>query len=46
MSKKLLQVIAGTPDRPLIVNDIDIDCYVLEGGEQLELPLPMNKNLI
>ena len=25
-----LKVIAGTPDRPLVVNDIEIPCYVLE----------------
>ena len=25
-----LKVIAGTPDRPLIINGIEIDCYVLE----------------
>lgn len=27
---KTLKVIAGTPDRPLIVGDIEIPCYVLE----------------
>jgi len=25
-----LKVIAGTPDRPLIIGDIEIPCYVLE----------------
>ena len=30
MSKKPLKVIAGTPDRPLILGDVKIDCYVLE----------------
>ena len=25
-----LKVIAGTPDRPLIIGDIEIQCYVLE----------------
>jgi len=31
MSKKNpLKVIAGTPDRPLIIGDIEIPCYVLE----------------
>ena len=31
MSKqKPLKVIAGAPDRPLIINDIEIPCYVLE----------------
>ena len=29
-TQKPLKVIAGTPDRPLIINDIEIDCYVLE----------------
>ena len=31
MSKKPLKVISGTPDRPLIIGDIEIHCYVLEG---------------
>ena len=30
MSNKPLTVIAGTPDRPLVIGDIAIDCYVLE----------------
>ena len=30
MSKNPLKVIAGTPDKPLIIGDIKIDCYVLE----------------
>jgi len=31
MSKKQpLKVIAGTPDRPLVIGDIEIPCYVLE----------------
>ena len=30
MSKKPLKVIAGTPDRPLIIGDVEIPCYVLE----------------
>lgn len=30
MSDEPLQVIAGAPDRPLIIGDIAIDCYVLE----------------
>ncbi len=25
-----LKVIAGTPDRPLLIGDIEIPCYVLE----------------
>ena len=28
--KQPLKVIAGTPDRPLIISDIEIPCYVLE----------------
>ena len=31
MSKKPLKVIAGAPDRPLVIGDIEIPCYVLEG---------------
>ena len=30
MSKKLLKVIAGAAERPLVIGDIEIDCYVLE----------------
>ena len=30
MSKKPLKVIAGTPDQPLMIGDIEIPCYVLE----------------
>ncbi len=30
MSKVPLKVIAGTPDRPLVIGDIEIPCYVLE----------------
>ena len=30
MSKKPLKVIAGAPDRPLIIGDVEIPCYVLE----------------
>ena len=30
MSKKPLKVIAGTPDQPLVIGDIEIPCYVLE----------------
>ena len=30
MSKKPLKVIAGAPDRPLVIGDIEIPCYVLE----------------
>ena len=30
MSKQPLKIIAGAPDRPLIIGDIEIDCYVLE----------------
>ena len=28
--QQLLKVIAGTPDRPLVIGDIEIPCYVLE----------------
>ena len=30
MNKKTLKVIAGTPDKPIIIQDIEIPCYVLE----------------
>ena len=30
MSKKPLEVIAGTPDHPLVIGEIEIPCYVLE----------------
>ena len=30
MKQKLLDVIAGAPDRPLVIGDIEIPCYVLE----------------
>ena len=26
-----LEVIAGAPDRPMIIGEIEIPCYVLEG---------------
>ena len=29
MSKKPLKVIAGAPDRPLVIGDIEIPCYVV-----------------
>ena len=37
MDKKLkpLKVIAGAPDRPLIINGIEIQCYVLENEERV-----------
>ena len=31
MTDQPLKVIAGAPDRPLVIGDIKIDCYVLEG---------------
>ena len=31
MSKEHLKTIAGAPDRPLVIGDIEIQCYVLEG---------------
>ena len=30
IEKKLLNIIAGAPDKPLIIGDIEIPCYVLE----------------
>ena len=30
MSEKALRVIAGAPDRPLVIGDVEIPCYVLE----------------
>lgn len=30
MSRKPLKVIAGTPDKPLVIGDLEIQCYVLE----------------
>ena len=30
MSKKPLKVVAGAPDKPLVIGDIEIPCYVLE----------------
>lgn len=27
-----LKAIAGTPDKPLVINDVQLPCYVLEGG--------------
>ena len=30
MSEKPLKIIAGAPDRPLVIGDIEIPCYVLE----------------
>ena len=30
MSSEPLKVVAGTPDRPLVIGDIEIPCYVLE----------------
>ena len=31
MREKLLKVLAGAPDRPLVIGDLEIPCYVLEG---------------
>ena len=33
--KQPLKVIAGTPDRPLIIGDAEIPCYVLEDGTRV-----------
>ena len=30
-----LQVIAGTPDHPLVISGVEIQCYVLEGEERV-----------
>ena len=30
MSTEPLEVIAGAPDRPLVIGDIEIPCYVVE----------------
>lgn len=30
MTKQPLKIIAGDPDRPLIIGDIEISCFVLE----------------
>ncbi len=30
MTRKILKAIAGTPDHPLVIGDIEIPCYVLE----------------
>jgi len=35
MSKEPLKVVAGTPDRPLVIGDIEIPCYVLEGEQRV-----------
>ena len=33
--QKPLKVIAGAPDQPLVINDIEIPCYVLENEERV-----------
>jgi hypothetical protein len=33
--KKILKAIYGSPDRPLKIGDIEIPCYVLEGGTRV-----------
>ena len=33
--QKPLKVIAGAPDKPLKIGDIEIDCYVLEGEKRV-----------
>ena len=35
MSKAPLKVVAGAPDRPLVIGDIEIPCYVLEGEQRV-----------
>ena len=44
-SKKPLNVIAGTPDNPLIIGDIEIDCYVLEDETRVLSQRGMHKSL-
>ena len=34
-SNEPLKVIAGTPDKPLVIGDIEIPCYVLEGEKRV-----------
>ncbi len=34
-TEQQLQVIAGAPDRPLIIGGIEIECYVLKGEERV-----------
>ena len=33
--RKPLKVIAGAPDKPLIIGDVEIACYVLEGENRV-----------
>ncbi len=35
MAKKPLKVIAGAPDKPLVIGSIEIPCYVLEGEQRV-----------
>lgn len=36
MSKRQpLKVIAGAPDRPLVIGEMEIPCYVLEGEQRV-----------
>lgn len=35
MADKVLKVIAGAPDKPLRIGDIEIPCYVLEGEKRV-----------
>ena len=34
-SNEPLKIIAGAPDRPLVIGDIEIPCYVLEGAKRV-----------
>ena len=45
MSDKPLKVIAGAPDRPLIIGDIEIGCYVLEDETRVLSQRGMAKGL-
>ncbi len=42
MAKEPLKVIAGAPDRPLVIGDIEIPCYVLEDETRVLVQAAMN----
>lgn len=35
LTQQQLQVIAGTPDHPLVISGVEMQCYVLEGEERV-----------
>jgi len=45
MIEKTLKVICGSPDRPLHIGNIEIPCYVLEGGKRVLVQTGMIKAL-